>query len=176
MKNLLTTETKAKTFLFFDMDGVLADFDGATNGVIETMFEEGFFRTLRPMEEDLNSIMGQLLEEGYTIKILSKACVNKDDNRFLGQQWDKIDWCAKYIPCIDSDDIIIQGADEKKGDILNAYKRVYGDKRYFFLIDDYKPNLLNWAENGGICIKRGKRIKDSRTFSQITSLKELLNN
>lgn len=157
------------TIMFLDMDGVLADFDGGIDGSLRNMFNPHFFRNLKPLEENLNETILGLQEKGFIIKILSKACVNKNDNRFKGQMIDKAEWIKEYIPCIDELNIIIQGADESKGDILNLYK----DNHFCILVDDYSKNLAEWVFNGGIGIKKAKRIKE-REWKEILNLKELL--
>ena len=156
--------------IFFDMDGVLADFDKALNGDFRNMFKPGFFRGLEPMENGLNDTIRGLQARGYTVKILSKACVKRSDKRFRGQLVDKANWVKEYLPSIDELDIIIQATDESKGDILKYYSK--DDK--CFLVDDYTPNLATWAFAGGECIKKAKRKKHTRTFEQILELNDLL--
>lgn len=157
-----------KKILFVDMDGVLADFDNGINGELNSMFKEGFFRGLAPMENGLNETIKGIQEQGYTVKILSKACVKKSDKRFLGQMLDKVNWLKEFVPCIDELDIIIQASDESKGDIVEMYKN-----HECILIDDYSKNLYEWALAGGKCIKKAKRIRPHREFKQVLNISEL---
>ena len=157
-----------KKILFVDMDGVLANFDKGINGDLNKMFEKGFFRTLEPMEEGLNKTFQEIKSQGYGIKILSKACVKRSDERFIGQMLDKVDWIKEYIPCINELDIIIQSTDESKGDIVKMYSEYD-----CILIDDYSKNLAEWAFAGGKGIKKAKRIKNGRPWKQVLNISEL---
>lgn len=161
-----------QTILFFDMDGVLADFDKGLGGDFKNMFKPNFFRTLPVMENGLNETMLELQSQGYIIKILSKACVKKSNKSFRNQMVDKAEWVKENIPCINELDIIIQATDESKGDVLKYYS---SEKFDCYLVDDYTPNLATWAMAGGKCIKKAKRIKTQRPFKQILNLVELVN-
>lgn len=157
-----------KKILFVDMDGVLANFDKGLQGDFKRMFKPGFFRNLEVMEDGLNETMQEIMEQGYTVKILSKACVKKSNPMFLVQMMDKVEWIKEHIPCIDELNIIIQATDESKGDIVEMYKG-----HECFLIDDYSKNLAEWGLAGGYCIKRAKRIRNHREWKQVLNISEL---
>lgn len=157
-----------KKILFVDMDGVLANFDKGIGNDLNKMFEPGFFFTLEPMEQDLNETIQEIQKQGYTVKILSKACVAKEDKRFKGQVMDKVKWINKYIPCIDELNIIITDTHTSKGDIVEMYKH-----HECILIDDYSKNLAEWSFAGGKGIKKAKRIRNSRPWKQVLNISEL---
>ena len=157
-----------ETIIFFDMDGVLADFEKGLGGDFANMYKEGFFRNLPVMEQGLNESIQKIKEQGYTVKILSKACVTKSDSRFVKQMVDKANWVKHHIPCIDELDIIIQASDECKGDIVRMY-----ESHECILVDDYTVNLASWIMAGGQGIKKAKRIKNTRPCRQILNVAEL---
>ncbi|MEG2697238.1 MAG: hypothetical protein RR952_06685 [Cetobacterium sp.] len=156
------------TILFLDMDGCLADFDKGIKGDLNNMYKEGFFLSLEPMELGLNETIKSLQEQGIQVKVLSKACVDKKDWRYLSQTFDKVDWIKKHIPCIDELDIIIQGIDESKGSVVDYYR-----EHNCILLDDYSKNLVEWCMSGGLGIKKAKRIKNERPWKQILNISEL---
>ena len=159
-----------RTILFIDMDGVLADFERGINegtGDINQMFEDNFFRNLEPMEEDIAEKIKRL-QELTKVKILSKACVERNDKRFANQVADKKHWLMRFAPTVKDEDIIIQSAEESKGSIVKEFPDFH-----CMLLDDYSLNLVEWELAGGIGIKKAKRYKN-RSFEQVKSLKELI--
>ena len=163
---------KAKrTILFIDMDGVLADFEKGINsgtGDINQMFEDKFFRKLETMENGIAENI-EKLQKLTKVKILSKACVERNDKRFANQVADKKYWLMRFAPTVENKDIIIQSTEESKGEIVRKYSDYHN-----LLLDDYSLNLAEWELAGGIGIKRAKRYKNERSFEQVQNLDELI--
>ena len=160
-----------RTILFIDMDGVIADFGkgiNSGNGDLNQMFENKFFRKLEPMEEEIAEKI-ERLQELTKVKILSKACVERNDKRFTKQVADKKYWLMRFAPTVENKDIIIQSTEESKGEIVREFSDFH-----CMLLDDYSLNLVEWELAGGIGIKKAKRYKNDRTFEQVNSLKDLI--
>ena len=163
---------KAKrTILFIDMDGVLADFEKGINsgtGDINQMFEDKFFRKLETMENGIAENI-EKLQKLTKVKILSKACVERNDKRFQKQVADKIYWLMRFAPTVENKDIIIQSTEESKGRIVKEFSDFH-----CMLLDDYSLNLAEWELAGGVGIKKAKRYKNERSFEQVQNLDELI--
>ena len=160
-----------RTILFIDMDGVIADFEkgiNAGNGNLNQMFENKFFRKLEPMEEEIAEKI-EKLQELTKVKILSKACVERNDERFSSQVADKKYWLMRFAPTVENKDIIIQSTEESKGKIVREFSDFH-----CMLLDDYSLNLAEWELAGGIGIKKAKRFKTERTFEQVSNLEDLI--
>lgn len=140
--------------IYFDMDGVLADFSKALEGQFERMYQKGFFRNLEVIGNP-NKVFETLQEKGFEVYILS-ACVNSPYCEI-----EKVEWLKEHCPAIKKENIILCKVGENKTDFLKTpiHRSV--------LVDDYKVNLLKWQEEGGYAIKFGKKYKNHRPYTQI---------
>lgn len=130
-----------KPIIYFDMDGVLANWnwekseehpDGVT---MEEVFTPGYFRNLKPIDEYVQ-FAKDCKSKGIDVKILSKSIYTA-----INEKWE---WLQEYMPFINKEDIYFVPLDENKNDYIQT------DNPYAILIDDYNPNLYNWQ---GISIK-----------------------
>lgn len=126
-----------KITLYFDMDGVLADFNAKTNAVDRFKTEKGFFKELAPIKENLEGLI-QLYEMGYMIKILSTSPHEQADK-------DKRAWLKKYVSVLPRNRFIFGRPNVPKIDYLTPRQR-----KNAVLIDDYGKNVREWVEGGGL--------------------------
>lgn len=139
-----------KSIIYFDMDGVLANWnhmksekhpDGIT---MEDVFTKGYFKNLEPIEEFIE-LANTLYEKGMDIRIVSKA-------KYFAIE-EKIEWLNKYLPFISKKHMYFVPLEANKIDFVPTIKPID------ILIDDYNPNIDNWT---GIAIKA---ITDKNTIN-----------
>lgn len=156
---------KKQLTVYFDMDGVLANFDKLVRemgGIDNLPWLEvrGFFRMLEPIGKPNNTI--ELLQNlGYQVYILSKVEVRDSDGQQRAK--DKINWCKEFLPSLPTENVIIVPYHESKLDYLKS------DIRTSVLLDDYKVNLKEWHDLGGYAVKFGNKFKQHREYYQITN-------
>lgn len=127
-----------KLVIYFDMDGVLADFGRESNAVERFATESGFFYNLKPLRKNVLFIR-DLINKGYKVNILSASPNITADN-------DKIEWLKKYVPQLKKENIILCRNHEVKSDFVV-------DIENSLLIDDYTVNLMDWKSKGGKVVK-----------------------
>ena len=152
---------KMKKTIYFDMDGVLANFDKAVKQAEipqPWLNIPGFFSQLEPIGDPDKTIKA-LKEKGYTVYILSKVEVRDNTERAKNKK----EWISKFLPSVKEEDIIIVPIHEEK----TAY--IKSDIKDSILIDDYKGNLIEWQEKGGTAVKFGNKIKETRPYHQIVN-------
>lgn len=143
--------------LIFDMDGTLADFEGA--GGLSKMSEQGFFRNLKPYPKTISTIK-RLYKSGSQIFILS-ACIGTD---YCEQE--KLEWIQEYLPFLPKENILLVPYGTVKAKAFQEQYRIKITKNDV-LFDDYKVNLKEWIQAGGTSVKCGKSYKPNREYPQM---------
>lgn len=142
--------------IYFDMDGVLVDFDWgvenlcrikpevqghASKGYDEHLFSvmatvPHFYAQLPPMEETV-SIVKELYEKyGDRVEILTG--IPRPERNIKDAKEDKIEWIRKHV----SADITINA-------VLRAEKKDFCKDRRSVLVDDFEKNIKEWRNLGG---------------------------
>lgn len=129
-------ESKAKR-LFVDMDGTLAVFNKVDT--LETLYEEGYFRNLKPNMNVVNAVK-EFIAQNPEVKVHILSAYLSDSKYALKE---KNEWLDKYLPEIKQEDRIFPPCGEDKGKYI---KGGYGENDY--LLDDYTHNLTLWCPPG----------------------------
>ena len=143
-----------KLNIYVDMDGVLADFKAQENAVERFTSEKGFFQKLRPFERNVNAVRFLNQLKNVNIFILSASPNRKADK-------DKKIWLSKYLPELESDQIIIIRNGKKKVDYMRTDDGV--------LLDDYGRNLQEWTE--GKLLNQAFKIKVDGDIEKIFTMR-----
>jgi len=143
--------------LIFDMDGTLADFEGA--GGLAKMEQQGFFKNLKPYPKTIATLK-RLYKAGNQVYILS-ACIGTDYC-----ESEKMEWIDRYLPFLPKENILLVPYGTVKA---KAFAKAYKTKitRNDVLFDDYKVNLKEWLQAGGSVVKCGKSYKPNREYPQM---------
>lgn len=150
---LANSKSLEKTYVFLDMDNTLLRFSYGRSDdmdVLERMLDEGFFKNLEPMKHiDIYEAMCLI---GIKVYILS-ACVNSPYAKK-----EKRETIDRYMPFIPKNNILFCDVGIDKAKFALQRTKLKNLTRAF-LIDDYKGNLNNWKNAGGIPIKKAMSFK-----------------
>jgi 5'(3')-deoxyribonucleotidase len=119
-----------KTY-YFDMDGVLANFHKEPYQYANAI-NRNWIANLDPFMENVN-IVRQLIASGNEVYILSKAASET-------AKQGKFDWLAKYIPEMQTENIIVLVGNGRKVDYIRTTTGI--------LVDDDMRNIRPWAKAG----------------------------
>lgn len=115
---------------YFDMDGVLADFHKNYTNRGQALSRE-YLANLPPFVDNVNTVRN-LISVGMTVYILTKAA-NEDARQ------GKLDWLAKYIPEMVSENFIC---------IVGSGRKIDYIREDGILVDDDIKNTRQWEKGG----------------------------
>ena len=147
---------------FFDMDGVLAEYKRGCDE--NDLSKKGYFRNLLP-EENMIKALQMLLENSEALGLRLCVLTKVYPSRFPYSLREKEEWRQAFLPDLyDSEFIMVNGEECEKSEAITALLGA-GLNQDYFLIDDYNPNLAEWAAAGGTPVQYVNAINDThRSF------------
>ena len=122
-----------QTRFFVDMDGTATEFKKVDT--LETLYEEGYFYNLKPIENVVDAIK-YIIKNHPEIEVYIMSSVLSDSKYALSE---KNQWLDKYLPEIDRGHRIFPPCGENKLDYIPG-----GVRDTDLLLDDYTHNLTLW--------------------------------
>lgn len=146
--------------IYFDMDGVLADFEGQPKALERFKNEKGFFQKLRPIKNGIDFVNEIIELQGVdNLRILTSSPNEQADN-------DKRAWVRKHLPQLANKVITVRSGQAKAQFAKGNY-----------LVDDYTENLKYWVDKGGFAYKvlndyNGKTGTHKKIVEKVLNFKE----
>lgn len=139
-----TKNVANKVRLFVDMDGTLARFHDEVS-YLERMYEEGFFKNLKPFEDAVNGVR-ELIKNHKDIEVFVLSAAVDGEPPYC--RVEKNAWIDEHLPEIDSEHRIFTVVGEPKAKYIKN-----GISKDDFLWDDYNVGLEQWEKDGGTSVK-----------------------
>ena len=117
--------------IYFDMDGVLADFNAEPDGVARFRTEQGFFKRLKVLPKNAKALRKLIADGKHNIYILSASPNAAADG-------DKLAWLRKHKIKLADGNIIFCRNHERKVDHMKTADGI--------LFDDYGKNIREWID------------------------------
>lgn len=122
-----------KQRFFVDMDGTVAVFKEVDT--LETLYEEGYFKTLAPIPNVINAVK-EIIKNYPNIEVNILSAL-PSDSKYAATEKDE--WLDKYLPEVDKNHRIFTICGEDKKNFIEG-----GVRETDFLLDDYTKNLTLW--------------------------------
>ena len=137
------------------MDGVLADFNAAPDGVKRFKTEKGFFYNLEPISVNVQAV-AELCK--YNQVYILTASPNTRADR------DKKKWLKKHMPFINRKNVIICRNGQRKVDFMVS-------ENCGILLDDYGVNIQEWyTKRGNLAFKISEDLTIADLIATISQL------
>ena len=157
--------------IYFDMDGVLSDFDGGALKLAgtKTFHQQGgpnddamwdkirevdhFYYKLEPLDKDFTKF--KEVEKKYPGKVAILTGIPKPRRNIKYSAEDKRAWIKKYL------------GDLEVNTVYKADKKNFALGKDYVLIDDYHKNIEEWEEAGGLGILYNENIDIIKELEEI---------
>lgn len=143
-----------KTRFFFDMDGVLAEFNFDLPS-LDALYEKDYFLK-RPPQQNIVDAARQMIAAGDEVFILS--AVLKDSEYAL---FEKHDWLDEHLPEANCKHRIFTICGEDKISYVPHF-----NPKTDILVDDFGENCLVWRRAGGTFVKVSRNEEDGAYESE----------
>jgi hypothetical protein len=178
--NPIMNDKHSNIIVYFDMDGVLFEYDREDyTGDNPKYLTPGShcYRDKQPNKRAAE-VCKTLYDKGVDVRVLT--AVSNIGHIFLEQTKDKIYALNQHYPYIDISTKFIATTIRKDKLIksLYDYKSLHSGPNFgpnHILIDDYNPNLKDWAFNGGTSLKYCNGLNSPDTFTDGIVLTEDMN-
>ena len=164
--------------IYFDMDGVLADFDKGVsdlagmqplsqNSKRPSGYDDALWSAVRKVDHfylKLDPIPGalemfQIIYGKYGDKCEILTGIPKEQRGIITSAEDKVEWVKKHL----SDGIVTNT-------VYREDKKNFCGGREYILIDDFEKNIREWKEQGGTGILFTNAQETLNTFEEIEEM------
>lgn len=155
--------------VFFDMDGVLTIYERDAYRAPDYKWRQldgHYFRSVKPDQKAIEVF--RILSNTANVNTFVLTAVLNEGPIMLEQITDKIQWLNDHMPEVDPSKQFIPSVSAKNRTIQAV---LFQNKDHLspsdILIDDYNPNLLDWADAGGTAVKYINQLNHAASYKGI---------